>query len=73
MVAQEGFHGLAEILDEVKLINHLHGIGRPAANAIGVEVTPIARDDGDHRRLGQPGSDAGGGAIRQEVHAAMIR
>ena len=71
MVDQEGFQGLAEVLDEMEAIDHLHGLGRPPANAIGVEVAPIATDHADRRMLGQPGRDARGRAVRQQVHDAM--
>ncbi len=55
MVAQEGFHGLAEILDEVKSIDDLHRVRCPPANAVRIEITPIAADDDDRRMLRQPG------------------
>ena len=59
MVQQESFQRLAEVLDEVEAIDHLHRLGCPSANAIGVEVTAITTADGDRRMLGQPGGDAG--------------
>jgi hypothetical protein len=52
-------------------IDHLYGLRRAPANAVGVEVAPIATDDGDRRILRQPGRHAGGRAVRQEVHDAM--
>ena len=55
----------------MKPIDHLHGLGRAPANAVGVEVAPITTDHGDRRMLGQPGRDAGGRAVRQEVDDAM--
>ena len=73
VVEQEGFQGLAEVLDEMKAIDHLHRLGCPPANAVGIEVTAIATDDGDRRMLGQPGRDTGGRAVRQQVHDAMRR
>ena len=73
MVDQEGFQRLAEVLDQMKPIDHLHGVGCPPANAVGVEVAPIATDDGDRRMLGEPGRDGGGRAVRQQVHDAMRR
>ena len=73
MVEQEGFQGLAEVLDEMKPVDDLHRLGRPPANAVGVEVAAITTDDGDRRMLGQPGGDTGGRAVRQEVHDAMRR
>ena len=71
MVQQERFQCLAEVLDEVEAIDHLHCLRRPSANAIGVEVTAIATDDGDRRMLGQPGGDAGRRAVWQEVDHPM--
>jgi hypothetical protein len=55
MVAQEGFQGLAKVLDQMKAIDDLHGIWCPPTNAVRIEVTPIPADDGDRRMLGQPG------------------
>ena len=71
MVDQQGFQGLAEVLDQMKPIDHLHRLGCPPANAVGIEVTPIAADDGDRRMLGQPGRHGRGRAVRQQVHDAM--
>ena len=73
VVEQEGFQGLAEVLDEMEAIDHLHRLGCPPANAVGIEVAPITADHGDRRMLGQPGRDAGGRAVRQQVHDPMRR
>jgi hypothetical protein len=73
VVAQEDFQGLAEVLDEMEAIDHLYGLGRAPANAIGVEVAPITTDHADRRILGQPGRDTRGRAVRQEVHDAVVR
>ena len=73
VVEQEGFQGLAEVVDEMKAVDDLHRLGCPPANAIRIEVTAITTDDGDRRMLGQPGRDAGGRAVRQQVHDAMRR
>ena len=54
-------------------IDHWYRVGCPPANAVSIEVTPIATDHVNRRMLGQPGRDTGGRAIRQEVHAAVIR
>jgi hypothetical protein len=71
VVDQDGLQGLAEVLDQMKAVNDLHGPGRAPANAVGIEVTPIAADHGDRRMRGKPGCDAGSRAIRQEVDDAM--
>jgi hypothetical protein len=71
VVAQHGFQGLTEVLDPVKPIDHLHRLGCPSANPVGVELAPIATDDGDRRMLGEPGRDAGRRAGREQVHDAM--
>jgi hypothetical protein len=71
VVEEERFQRLAEVLDQMKAVDHLHRLGCPPANAVGVEVAPIATDHGDRRMLRQPGRDAGGRAVRQEVHNAM--
>ena len=52
LVDQEGFHGLAEILDEMKAVDNLHRLGCPLANAVGVQVTAVATDHGNRRMLG---------------------
>ena len=51
VVEQEGFQDLTEVLDEMEAIDHLHGLGCPPANAVGIEVTPIAADHADRRML----------------------
>jgi hypothetical protein len=53
-VDQVGFQGLAEVLDEMKPVNHLDSVGPSAADAIRIQVTAIATDDGDRRMLGEP-------------------
>jgi hypothetical protein len=61
VVDEEGFQGLAEVLDEMEAIDHLYGLGRAPANAVGVEVAPFATDHGDRRILGQTDRNAGVG------------
>jgi hypothetical protein len=73
VIEQESFQDLPKVLDERKPVDDLHGRRRPPANAIGVEVAAITTDDGDRRRLAQPGRHAGSGAVRQQVHDAMRR
>jgi hypothetical protein len=70
---QERFQRLAEVLDEVKAIDHLDSLGGSLTNAIRIEVTPITADSLDRRMLRQPGRDARGRAVRQQVHDAMRR
>jgi hypothetical protein len=55
----------------VEAIDHLHRLGCPPANAVGVEVTAIATDRGDRRVPGEPGGDAGRRAVRQEIDHPM--
>jgi len=73
MVAQEGFQGLAEILDEVEALDHLHRLGGPPTNAVRLEVTAITADSRDRRVLSQPGRDTRGRTVRQEVHDVVVR
>jgi hypothetical protein len=73
VVGQEGLQGLAEVVDEMEPIDHLHGIGRASANAIRVQIAPITADDRHRRMLGEPGRDAGGRAVRQHVDDTMGR
>jgi hypothetical protein len=42
VVDQQGFQRLAEVLDQVQPIHHLHGLGRPPAHTVGVELAPVA-------------------------------
>ena len=69
----KGFDGFAEILHEMKAINHLHRLRCPPTNAVRIAVTPITADDGDRRMLSQPGRHRRGRALRQQVHDAMCR
>jgi hypothetical protein len=71
VVDQQGFQRLAEVLDQVKPVHHLRGLGRPPANTVGVELAPVATDDGDRRMLGQPDGDGGSRAVRQEIDDPM--
>jgi hypothetical protein len=68
VVDQEGFQRLAEVMDEMKSLDDLHGVGCPPANALGVQVTAIATDDSDRRMPGHPGRHGCGRAVRQQVH-----
>ena len=54
MVDEESFQRLAEVLHEMKPVHHLHRLGCPPANAVGVEIAPIPTDHGDRRMLSQP-------------------
>jgi hypothetical protein len=58
-------------MDQMEAIDHLHRLGGPSANAVCIEVTAITADDGDRRMLDEPGRDAGGRAVRQEVDDPM--
>jgi hypothetical protein len=71
VVDQEGLQGLAEVLHQRQPLDHGYGVGGPPAQALGVAVAPIATDDRDRRMLGEPGRDAGGRAVRSQVHDAM--
>jgi hypothetical protein len=73
VVDQKGLQGLAEVLDEMEPIDHLHGIGRAPANAIRIQVAPITADHRNRRMLGEPCRDAGGRAVRQQVDDTMCR
>jgi hypothetical protein len=70
---QEDLNGFAEVLHEMKAIDDLHRVGGPLANAVRIEGAPIPTDHGDRGMLGQPGRDAGGRTVRQEVDDAMCR
>jgi hypothetical protein len=64
MVDQEGFQRLAEVMDEMKPLDDLHGVGCPPANALGVQITPIAAHDRNEWILDQPGRYGRCGACR---------
>jgi hypothetical protein len=49
-------------------IDDLHRLRCPPAHAVGVEVTAIGTDHGYGGMLGQPGRDAGGRAVRPQIH-----
>src|SRR5882724_1982180 len=57
MVDEEGLQRLAEVVDEMKAVDDLHGAGRSPANAVGVQIAAIATDHGDRRVLGEPSGD----------------
>jgi hypothetical protein len=57
----------------MKAVDDLRGIRCAPANAVGIELTAIAADDGDSRMLPQPGRERHGRAARQEVHDPMRR
>jgi hypothetical protein len=59
VVQQEGFQRLAEVLDEVEAVDHLHRPGCPPANAVRIQVAAIATDHGNRGMLSEPGRDAG--------------
>jgi hypothetical protein len=73
VVEEEGFQGLAEVLDEMEAIDHLYSRRRAPANAVSVQVAPIAADHGDRPMLCQPGRDAGGRAVRQQADDVVVR
>jgi hypothetical protein len=73
VIDQEGFQGLAEVLDEMEPVHNLHGLRHPPANAVGIEVAAIAADHGDGGMLGQSRRDGRGRAVRQQVHDTVIR
>jgi hypothetical protein len=51
VIDQEAFQGLAEVVDEMKAVDHLYRLGGSLANAVGVQVAAIAADDGARRML----------------------
>ena len=57
----------------MKPIDHLHRLGCPLANAVRVEMTPIAAHDPDGWMLGEPGRDVSSRAVRQQIHDPMRR
>src|SRR5207248_1620763 len=46
LVVQKGLDRLAQIFDQMKAINHLHGLRCPTPNALGIEGTAVPTDDG---------------------------
>jgi hypothetical protein len=70
---QEGFDGFAEVVDEMKAIDHLHRVGGPLANAVCIQGTPIPTDHGDRGMLGQPCRECRGRTVRPEVDDTMRR
>ena len=69
---EEGLDGFAQVFDQMKPIDHLHGLGCPTANALGVEGTPVPTDYGDRRMLREPGGHALRRALGQEVQDLII-
>jgi hypothetical protein len=55
----------------MKAIDDLHRLGRPLANAIRRERTPIATDHGDRRVPGEPSGDYRRRALWKQVYNAM--
>jgi hypothetical protein len=71
VIEQDSFQRLAEVLHEMKPIDHLHRLGGSLANAVGIQVAAIATEDGERRVLREPGRERGGRAVPQQVHNAM--
>jgi hypothetical protein len=73
VVEQEGFQRLAEVVDAMEPIDPLHRLGCPPTNTIGGHIAAIPTDRRDGRMLGEPRRDAGGRALREQVHDLMRR
>jgi hypothetical protein len=72
LVVEEGLDRFAEVFDQMKAIDHLHGLGGPTVNPLGVEGTPVPTHHADRGMLRQPGGHALRGALGQEVQDLMI-
>ena len=68
LVLEEAIQCVPEILDEMKPIGDLDGIRSTAGRAVGVEIAAVTTDQGDAGMGGEPGRDAVGGALRQEIN-----
>jgi hypothetical protein len=60
------------ISDRMKTVHGLHRIRCTMPNAVGVQGTSIATDDGDRRMLGQPGRHRRGRVVWQQIHDSII-
>jgi hypothetical protein len=51
LVVQKGLDGLPQVFDQMKPVDHLHGLGSPLPDALGVEGTPVTTDHRDSGML----------------------
>jgi hypothetical protein len=56
----------------MEAIDDLHRLGCPLANAVRIQGTPIATDDGDRRMLGKPDGYCRRRVLREQVHHPMV-
>ena len=69
---QQGLDRFPQVFDEMKPIDHLHGVWSATANAVCIEGTPIATDHRHGRMLGEPVGDKVRRALGQEVKHLVI-
>ena len=72
LVVQKGLDGLPQVFDEMKPVDHLHGLGGPLTDAIRVEGTPVTTDHRDCGMLREPGRYSRRRALGQHVQDPMI-
>ena len=71
LLAQLGFDGFAEILQEMPAIGDLHGVRRPLGHPGGVGFCPIPCHDG-HLGMGlEPSGHGLGGAVLEQIDRAV--
>src|SRR6266487_3529906 len=68
MAMEDTFKGLTAVAREMKSVGNLHRVRCSPAGAIGVLAGAIATDEFGWLALAEPIAQAGGRAIRQEVH-----
>ena len=72
LAVEEGLDGFAQIFDQMKPVDHLHGMRCPPAHALGVEGPPVPTDHGDRGMLREPGGHALRRALGQQVQDPVI-
>jgi hypothetical protein len=64
MAIEDFLYGLPQVLQEVKAVGHLHGVGRATGRSLGIGPAPIPADHLDPRMVLQPGRQRRRGPIR---------
>jgi hypothetical protein len=65
LIVQKGLDGLPQVFDQMKPVDHLHGLGGPLTDALGIEGTPVTTDHRDGGVQRQPRCDSRRRALGQ--------